>query len=34
VAVAAILVVRHRSNIGRMIRRDERRMEGPAESAA
>jgi glycerol-3-phosphate acyltransferase PlsY len=32
--VAAILVVRHRSNIGRMIRRDERRMDGPAESAA
>lgn len=32
--VASILVVRHRSNIGRMWRRDEYRVDGSAESAA
>ena len=32
--IAAILVIRHRANIGRMIRRNEPRMDGPAESAA
>ena len=34
VLLGLLIIVRHRSNIGRMIRRDEPRMDGPAESAA
>lgn len=32
--IAAILVLRHRGNIVAIVRRDERRLEGPAENAA